>query len=204
MPKTRRRRKFFKQYATVSEVKVLDPQINEVAYELLLRGVPQKEVLASIAKTDAAPAALRTAAPSPTDVHKFKLRGPLKDQIPELDAWIAEQFKAGKSATQMLMQVIPSMFEQARLRVAREREEKAASTAKRVAARAARNDPAKIADQQARWAARQADWDAALKEREDAAAARKAAIAENPTLKWRTPRRKGWKPPAGSGYPGAD
>lgn len=181
---TQRHRKFRPQSLTKPEVKVLDPQIDEQAFQLLARGASQKDLLRSITKpVDPAP---------PSDPRKFKLLGPLKDQIPELDAWIAEQFAAGKSATEMIMQVVPSMEEQARLRVAREREEKAASTAKRLAARAARNDPAVIADQQARWAARQAKWDKALADREAEDAARKAAIAENPTLRWRTPRRKDW------------
>lgn len=118
--------------------------------------------------------------------------GQLRNNIAELDAWIAEQFAAGKTAIEMIAQVVPSMDEQRRLKLERQREQKAASTAKRLAARAARNDPAVIADQQARWAARQARWDKALTDREAEDAARKAAIAENPTLRWRTPRRKDW------------
>jgi hypothetical protein len=110
---------------------------------------------------------------------------------------VLEQIRTGQTTfIEVLKTRVPSMQDQAYWRVERERAEKAEQVAKRLARRAARDDPQKRARQAAAFkvrmdaiAARKA---ARLVELAAADEKRKAALAQNPTLAWRHPRRKDW------------
>ncbi len=132
-------------------------------------------------------------------------RNPVFNSIATIDAFIAEGLAAGKSVVQMMSEVIPSIAEQREAKAAGIKERNEAATAKRLADRAARNAPARQAEQSRAYAARMAriaqKKAARLRGLEREAEKKAQAIAENPTLRWRTPRRKGWVPPAG--YHGA-
>lgn len=95
---------------------------------------------------------------------------------------------------------LPSLAEQAYWRVERERAESEAAKAKRMARRAARDDPDKRAREAAAFQSRQDAIErkkaARLARLERDAAAKAAELAANPTTNWRTPRRPNWQPPA--------
>lgn len=107
------------------------------------------------------------------------------------------QIRNGQTTlAQVMAAKLPSLADQAYWRVERERAEKAEQVAKRLLRRAARDDPQKRARQAAAFkvrmdaiAARKA---ARLAELAAADEKRKAALAQNPTLAWRHPRRADW------------
>jgi hypothetical protein len=196
MRERHRRHKFFKNYALEPSGKIIDPQITEQSYELLLRGVPEERVLAAITSSPD-PALVKAMNPPPAPKpHKFKLRGPLRKQIPELDAFIAQSLAAGVSVPEMMAQVLPSIQQEREWKAQADRERNAALAAKRDARIAAQNDPEKIEAGRKAFQKRMRRWDRQRKAREKKAeleAQEKAkALAENPSLNWRTPRRKDW------------
>lgn len=198
MARTNRRHKFRAPNLAKPSDLIRDPQITEEAYQLLGQGTSQKDLLAFVTS----PEIPRAAPPA----HKFKLRGPLKNQIPELDAFIAAGLAAGMTPMQLMAEVLPppSAAEDARRAGIRERNER--MNAKRAARQAALDDPEKRERERVSYQKKirdRARRKAEKTKRLEAEAQKKAqALAENPTLAWRHPRRKGWKPPAG--YPGAD
>lgn len=194
MPKTRIHRKLRVPRPAKPDDPIHDPQITEEAYQLLAQGAPQKDLLTVVTAPTMAEYAARPVPP----VHKFKFRGRLKDQIPELDAFIAAGLAAGMTPMQLMAEVLPppSAAEDARRAGIRERNER--MNAKRAAARAALDDPEKRERERVSWqkkirdrARRKAE---KLKRQEQEAEKKAQALAENPTLAWRHPRRKGWLP----------
>lgn len=140
-------------------------------------------------------------------MRKAKLpRNPVFNSIATLDAFIAEGLAAGKSVVQLMSEVIPSVQEQREFEAAGIRERNERMNAKRAAHRAALDDPEKRERERVSYQKKirdRARRKAEKTKRLEAEAQKKAqALAENPTLAWRHPRRKGWKPPAG--YPGAE
>ena len=188
----RTRRKFLVSNFAETGSLVIDPQITEEAYELLSRGAPQKDLLTAITPTSAA---LHAARPAPP-LHKFKLRGPLKDHVSELDAFLAAGFAAGRTLPDMMAEVLPSIDDERAAKAARIKESNERATAKRMARIAAQNDPEKRAREAAAYKARMAAIEAKKVRRreiaDERAEKRRQALAENPTLAWRHPRRKDW------------
>lgn len=127
---------------------------------------------------------------------------PLKDQLPALDAFLAQGFAAGRSLPEMMAQVLPSIADQQAAKATRIKEDNERAAAARMAHKAALDDPDKRERERKSFqkrmraiARRNAARDARHKLE---AEQRAAALAENPTLNWRHPRRKGWHPPADS------
>ncbi len=133
-------------------------------------------------------------------MRKAKLpRNPVFNSIGTLDAFIAEGLAAGKSVVQLMSEVLPSIDDERAAKAQRIKEDNARADAKRAAYRASLDDPEKRERERKSYQKRQREWKrksaatVARKERE--AEERKQAVAENPTLDWRHPRRKGWHPP---------
>lgn len=139
VPKTRIHRKLRVPRPAKPDDPIHDPQITEEAYQLLAQGAPQKDLLTVVTAPTMAEYAARPALPT----FRFKLRGRLKDQIPELDAFIAAGLAAGMTPMQLMAEVLPppSAAEDARRAGIRERNER--MNAKRLARQAALDDPEK-------------------------------------------------------------
>lgn len=133
-------------------------------------------------------------------------RNPVFNSVSSVDAFLDAGFAAGKTLVQMMAEVLPSIEQEREWEAARIKEDNERKTAKRLARQAALDDPEKRERERVSYqkkirlrARRKAE---KLKRQEQEAEKKAQALAENPTLAWRHPRRKGWKPPAG--YPGAD
>lgn len=201
MPKTRVHRKLRVQNFANRGDSIRDPQITEEAYQLLAQGASPKDLLTVVTPPAMAEYAARPTPPP----HRFKFRGPLKDHIPELDAFLAAGFAAGVPLIVMMSQVLPSIDDDRAAKAARIKEENERATAKRMARIAAQNDPEKRERERVSFQKRMKETarkKAARLERLEAEAKKKAlALAENPTLAWRHPRRRGWLKPLDDSSP---
>lgn len=128
------------------------------------------------------------------------VRNPILDNPEALRAWQAEQDSLGVPFIEQMAKLLPSVQDEQAAKAERIRQANEAATAKRLARIAAQNDPDKRERERQRFQARlraTAQSNAARDRRIAAEAEEKArALAENPTLAWRTPRRADWKPPA--------
>lgn len=127
-------------------------------------------------------------------------RNPILDNPAALDAYLDAGFAAGKPLIVLMSELLPSIDDERRWKAERIKADNEAATAKRLARIAAQNDPDKRERERQRFQAklRATAQSNAARDRRIAAqdAAKAAALAENPTLAWRTPRRADWKPPA--------
>jgi succinate dehydrogenase/fumarate reductase flavoprotein subunit len=121
---------------------------------------------------------------------------PLKDQIPQLDDFIARGLAAGLSVPELMAQVLPSTAQEQKAKAERIRADNERKTAKRLARIAAQNDPAKLEIARAKFQKRMRETArrkaARLQRLEHEAQEKAKALADNPTLRWRHPRRKDW------------
>lgn len=126
-------------------------------------------------------------------------RNPLFSNPAALEAWQAEQDALGVPLIVQMAKILPSIADQQAAKAERIRQDNEAATAKRMVRITAQNDPEKRERERQRFQAKLRMWEAKrkAKARQDAADAEKnaKALAENPTLNWRKPRRKGWVPP---------
>lgn len=127
-------------------------------------------------------------------------RHPLLSDDKGLDEFVMQSLAAGVAPVEILSQLLPSVEDQRRWEAERHRADRDAATAKRMARKAALDDPVKREAERQRFQAklRETAQSNAARDRRIALkdAARAAAVAANPTLVWRKPRRKGWTPDA--------
>lgn len=130
----------------------------------------------------------------------FTPRNPILDDPEALKTWQAEQDAKGVPFIEQMAMLLPSIKDEQEAKAARIKADNEAATAKRLARIAAQNDPDKRERERQRFQAklRATAQSNAARDRRIAAedAAKATALAENPTLAWRTPRRADWKPPA--------
>lgn len=131
----------------------------------------------------------------------FIPEGALPPINPTIPDEVLAQIKSGETTfIEVLKTKVPSMQDLHYWRVERERADAAAQKAKRMARRAAINDPEKRAREAKAFAEREARFEAARQAKaarlEQETAEKAAALEANPTANWRAPRRPDWQPPA--------